>query len=68
MVSNLGPDRAPIHYYKTHQNTDRIARITSKVLICRAFLRSVFLWVMDCQGTVTDRVSNTDRLLPARLS
>ncbi len=31
-----------IRYYETHQSTDRIARIVINVLICRAFLRSVY--------------------------
>jgi hypothetical protein len=38
-------DRAPIHYRKTRQNTDRIARNTVNVLVCRAFLRSVLTMV-----------------------
>jgi hypothetical protein len=44
-----------IQYRKTWQNTARIARTTVNVAICRTFLRSVLLWVIDRQGMVTDR-------------
>ena len=39
-----------------HRNsTDRIARTLINTLVCRTFLRSEFLWVIDRQGMVTDR-------------
>ena len=40
---------------RTSQNTASIARTAMNVVICRTFLRSVLLWVIDRQGMVTDR-------------
>ena len=37
------------------QSTARIARSAANIAICRIFLRSVLLWVIDRQGMVTDR-------------
>jgi hypothetical protein len=44
-----------IQYRKSWQNTDRIARTAMNVPVCRTFLRSVLLWVIDPQRMVTDR-------------
>jgi hypothetical protein len=44
-----------IQYRKTWQNTDRIARTLINALVCRTFLQSVLLWVIDPQRIVTDR-------------
>ena len=44
-----------IHYRKIQQNADRIARTLNAGLICRTLLRSVFMWMIDRQGMVTDR-------------
>jgi hypothetical protein len=43
------------HYNKIRKATDRTARITVSVAICRTFSRLVLLWVIDRQRTVTDR-------------
>jgi hypothetical protein len=40
---------------RTSQRTDRIARTAHNVAVCRYFLRSVILWVIDPQRMVTDR-------------
>jgi hypothetical protein len=44
-----------IFRHKIQQNTDRIARTLINAPVCRTFLRSVLLWVIDPQGMVTDR-------------
>jgi hypothetical protein len=44
-----------IQYRKSWQNTVRIARTVGNVVICRTFLRSVLLWVIDRHGMDTDR-------------
>jgi hypothetical protein len=40
---------------RTSQNTARIVRTVVNVSICRTFLRSVLLLVIDRQGMDTDR-------------
>jgi len=42
-------------YGKTPQSTDRIARSTPNVAICRTFSRVVLLLVVDRQWIITDR-------------
>ena len=37
------------------QSTARIDRNAANIAICRVFLRSVLLWVIDPQRMVTDR-------------
>jgi hypothetical protein len=44
-----------IQYRKTWQNTARIDRTVYNVAVCRTFLRSVLLWVIDPQRMDTDR-------------
>ena len=48
------------------QTTDRIDRIIDNMVICRTFLRSVLLWVIDPQRMVIDR-SHKYRLLTHRV-
>jgi hypothetical protein len=42
-------------YRKSWQNTARIARAIGNAAVCRTFLRSVLLWVIDRKRMVTDR-------------
>jgi hypothetical protein len=44
-----------IQYRKSWQNTARIARIVLNVSICRTFVWSVLLLVVDRQWIITDR-------------
>jgi hypothetical protein len=39
-----------IHYHKTQQNTDRIARTIVNVAVCRAFLRSILAGLPTASG------------------
>jgi hypothetical protein len=41
LVKEAGVDQVMLSYRKTEQSTDRIARTTRNVGICRTFLRSV---------------------------
>ena len=43
-----------ISWCNVQQNTARNARIIDNIVICRTFLRSVFLWVIDPQRMVID--------------
>jgi hypothetical protein len=51
---------------KTHQNTDRIARIVCKVHICRSFLRSVFTNIIIHVRDLSPALTNSDRGLTYR--
>jgi hypothetical protein len=53
-VSISGAVRSMIFRHKFQQNTDRIARITVNVAICRTFLRSVAVIVPPADERVTD--------------
>ena len=54
--------RRTIFCRNVRQNSARIARTVFNVAVCRTFLRSVLLWVIDPQRMVTDRHGmDTDR-------
>jgi len=40
---------------RTSRNAARIARDIGNGAVCRAFLRSVLLWMIDPQRMITDR-------------
>jgi hypothetical protein len=54
-VSKSGAARRTIFRHKIQQNTARSARTVLNVAVCRTFLRSVLLWVINPQGMVIDR-------------
>jgi hypothetical protein len=54
-VSRLGAVRSMIFCCNVRESSDRIARIPLDTQICRTFLRSVLLWVIDRQGMVIAR-------------
>jgi hypothetical protein len=54
-VSRLGAVRSMIFCCNVRESSDRIPRIPLDTQICRTFLRSVLLWVIDRQGMVIAR-------------
>ena len=54
-VSRSGAARRTIFCHNIRQNSARIARTARNVVICRAYLRSVLLRVIDRHGMDTDR-------------
>ena len=44
-----------ISWRNVQQSTDRIARTLINAPVCRTFVRSVLLWVIDPQRMDTDR-------------
>ena len=54
-VSRSGAVRTMISWRNVQQSSDRIARTLINAPVCRTFLRSVSLWVIDSQRMVTDR-------------
>jgi hypothetical protein len=64
-VSGSGAPRRTIFRGNVQHNTDRIARTTMNVVICRTFMRSVLLWVIDPQRMVPTATLNTARLSTA---
>jgi hypothetical protein len=54
-VSRLGAVRSMIFCCNVRESSDRIARIPLDTQICRTFLRSVLLWVIDRHGMYSDR-------------
>jgi hypothetical protein len=54
-VSRSEAVRSMISWCNVQLNGARTTRIIDNMVICRTFLRSVLLWVIDPQRRVTDR-------------